>query len=149
MLHTITDEFLQDSYPVTRDSNVGAGSSHPVKAHQRFSLEPNEFRLKLARKINELRMLEVSDSQIIKELNDSQASSKGSMPMMGTIRGDASKRHQDKAEENQLFMTFLQHGDTSKLAKTKQDLANERKGLLKKTLTKDYDRSSGEMPMPT
>ena len=51
LLHTITDEFLQDSYPVTRDENTGTSSGKPVKAHQRFALEPNEFRLKLARKI--------------------------------------------------------------------------------------------------
>ena len=44
--------------------------------------------------------------------------------MMGTV-GDATKRKQEAADsqDNQLFMTFLQHGDASKMAKTKPEPA--------------------------
>jgi len=60
MLHTVTDEFLQDSYPTTRHVT----RTMPVKA-QRIAIDPSEFRAKLQKKIDELRMLEVSESQII------------------------------------------------------------------------------------
>ena len=70
--------------------------------------------------------------------------------MMGTV-GDATKRKQEAADsqDNQLFMTFLQHGDASKMAKTKPEPAvKQKKSLLKKTLTKQYNNSSGE-ELPT
>ena len=103
MLHTVTDEFLQDSYPTTRDKNT----SGPIKAGlQRHFLNPGEFRAKLAKKIEELRQLEISDSRILHEIQ-SQASEENSM-QMGTVK-HRMRDLQDSVVDNELFMTFLQH----------------------------------------
>lgn len=96
MLHTVTDEFLENSY--TRN-NGRASLISQQKPSQKFTVDPQEFRAKLRRKIEELRRLEVSDSQIIKEFELSREDSIGSLP--------ASR---DSAAENSLFMTYLQHG---------------------------------------
>ena len=64
MLHTVTNDFLLDKYPTTRDKN----SKGPIKSNQRFNIDPAEFRAKLAKKIYELHKKEISEEQILKEL---------------------------------------------------------------------------------
>ena len=65
MLHTVTDKFLADSYPTTRDKDSGAHA----KASRRISVDPIEFRAKLARKIEELHKVEsMNEEQILKGL---------------------------------------------------------------------------------
>ena len=54
MLHTVTDKFLQDNYPTTRDRETGA----QARANRRISVDPIEFRAKLAKKIEELHKVE-------------------------------------------------------------------------------------------
>ena len=101
MLHTVTDEFLQDSYPTTRHVT----RTMPVKA-QRIAIDPSEFRAKLQKKIDELRLLEVSESQIIKEIHDSREdSSRGFALPNGRLSIER------ESLDNSLFMTFLQHSN--------------------------------------
>lgn len=56
MLHTVTNQFLSDNYPTTR-------SGKPVysKNDKRISIDPAEFRANLARKIEELHQLELTE----------------------------------------------------------------------------------------
>ena len=53
MLHTVTNEFLEDSYPTTKQ---GTGIRVPRNAGT-FRVDPNEFKAKLAKKIEELQRL--------------------------------------------------------------------------------------------
>ena len=50
VLHSTTDRFLEDRYPTTKDSNKRV----PVRPH-RIYVDPLEFRMKLQKKIEELR----------------------------------------------------------------------------------------------
>lgn len=99
MLHTVTDEFLQDKYPTT------ATGRKPVKA--RIAVDPKEFRAKLQKKIEELRQLEISESVIFNELLQTReiAGSESSVPFgMGRQRFNSAAAEE---EHNTLFMTYL------------------------------------------
>lgn len=63
MLHTVTNEFLDDRYPMSAHRR-----NQPVKATNRIQVDPQEFRAKLQKKIEELRRLEISESWIMREL---------------------------------------------------------------------------------
>jgi len=55
MLHTVTNEFLQDKYPTSVPLKT-----NPVKPH-RIEVDPAGFRANLRKKIEEIRMIEMSN----------------------------------------------------------------------------------------
>ena len=103
-------------------------------------MDPHEFRAKLSKKIEELRRLEISESQIMRELVESRDGSEMTFPM-GTVKEQKERDSVDAAGEDKrsVFMTFIHHGPN----RTKADHLKQ-KLKLNKMLTKDFERSPSD-----
>lgn len=105
MLHTVTNEFLEENLKASQKSMEIRSASRVKK----IQMDVKHFKESLARKIEEIRAMEIDKIPYLPQT--AEQSSQGSIPY-GTIKNMQrlqEGRYSAENVDNTLFMTFLQH----------------------------------------